>query len=34
MYGVSALGSKGGNHTISIIKKELNQIMEQLGVTK
>ena len=34
MYGVSALGSKGGNHTISIIKKELNQIMEQLGCNK
>ena len=34
MYGVSALGSKGGNHTISIIKKELNQMMEQLGCNK
>ena len=34
MYGVSALGSKGGSHTISIIKKELKQIMEQLGCSE
>ena len=31
MYGVSALGSKGGNHTISVLKAELTQIMEQLN---
>lgn len=30
MYGVSALGKKGGDHTISLIKAELQQIMEQL----
>lgn len=30
MYGVSALGSKGGNHTISLIKTELQQVMEQI----
>jgi len=31
MYGVAALGSAGGDHTISLIKAELNQIMEQLS---
>ena len=31
MYGVSALGSKGGDHTISLIKTELQQVMEQLN---
>jgi|TARA_B110000285_G_scaffold122856_1_gene138896 L-lactate dehydrogenase (cytochrome) len=30
MYGVSALGKKGGNHTISLLKTELQQVMEQL----
>tara|TARA_R110001592_G_scaffold218081_1_gene471999 strand:- start:1125 stop:2276 length:1152 start_codon:yes stop_codon:yes gene_type:complete len=30
MYGVSALGKKGGDHTISLLKTELQQIMEQL----
>lgn len=30
MYGVSALGKKGGHHTISILKTQLQQIMEQL----
>jgi L-lactate dehydrogenase (cytochrome) len=30
MYGVAALGNAGGNHTISIIKTQLQQIMEQL----
>jgi L-lactate dehydrogenase (cytochrome) len=30
MYGVSALGNKGGNHTISLLKTELQQVMEQL----
>ncbi|MGB5820303.1 MAG: alpha-hydroxy acid oxidase [Saonia sp.] len=30
MYGTAALGSKGGNHTISILKTQLQQIMEQL----
>ncbi|MFZ9075216.1 MAG: alpha-hydroxy acid oxidase [Flavobacteriaceae bacterium] len=34
MYGVAALGSAGGNHTISMIKKQLNQIMEQLSCSK
>ena len=31
MYGVSALGKNGGNHTISMLKKQLTQIMEQLS---
>ena len=30
MYGVAALGKKGGNHTISLLKTELQQVMEQL----
>jgi L-lactate dehydrogenase (cytochrome) len=30
MYGVSALGNKGGDHTISLLKTELQQVMEQL----
>ena len=31
MYGVSALGKQGGNHTISMLKAQLNQVMEQLS---
>ncbi len=30
MYGVAALGNEGGNHTISILKTQLQQIMEQV----
>lgn len=30
MYGVSALGKKGGTHTIALLKKQLQQVMEQL----
>lgn len=30
MYGVSALGNEGGNHTISILKTQLQQVMEQI----
>lgn len=30
MYGVSALGTKGGDHTISILKTQLQQVMDQL----
>ena len=30
MYGVAALGKKGGNHTISMLKTQLQQVMEQL----
>ena len=31
MYGVSALGNKGGDHTISILKTQLQQVMDQVG---
>ncbi len=31
MYGVAALGKNGGNHTISILKTQLQQIMEQIS---
>lgn len=31
MYGVAALGNKGGDHTISILKVQLQQVMEQLS---
>ncbi|TLP71109.1 alpha-hydroxy acid oxidase [Maribacter sp. ACAM166] len=30
MYGVGALGNNGGDHTISLIKTELQQLMEQI----
>ncbi len=31
MYGVCALGSKGGDQVVEILQKELQQVMEQLG---
>jgi L-lactate dehydrogenase (cytochrome) len=31
MYGVAALGNEGGDHTISILKTQLLQVMEQIG---
>lgn len=31
MYGVSALGKKGGNHTITMLKTQLMQVMEQMS---
>lgn len=34
MYGVGALGSKGGLHTIGMIKRQLQQVMEQLACEK
>lgn len=34
MYGAAALGRKGGNHTISIIQRQLQQVLEQLGCAK
>ena len=30
MYGVGALGKQGGDHTISLMKRELQQVMEQI----
>lgn len=30
MYGVAAMGKKGGDHTIAILKNQLQQVLEQL----
>lgn len=34
MYGVAALGKDGGNHTISILKTQLQQVMQQICCEK
>jgi L-lactate dehydrogenase (cytochrome) len=34
MYGVAALGKQGGSHTISILKTQLQQVMEQICCKK
>ncbi len=34
MYGAAALGDKGGTHTISILKRQLQQVMEQVCCEK
>jgi len=34
MYGVGALGNQGGDHTMAILKVQLQQIMEQIGAEK
>ena len=31
MYSVAALGSKGGEHAMSLLKTQLQQVMEQIG---
>ncbi|WP_435895866.1 alpha-hydroxy acid oxidase [Oceaniferula spumae] len=31
MYGVGALGKYGGHHTFEMVKKQLQQVMEQVG---
>ena len=31
MYGVGALGKKGGYHTATMLKRQLRQVMEQLA---
>lgn len=31
MYGVAALGGKGGDHTMTMLKRQLRQVMEQLA---
>lgn len=31
MYGVAALGQEGGMHTMSILRRQLQQVMEQIG---
>ena len=30
MYGVAALGKEGGDHTIAILKTQLQQVMQQI----
>lgn len=34
MYGVAALGNQGGQHTIGILKTQLQQVMEQICCSK
>ncbi len=34
MYGVAALGRRGGVHTLSMLKKQLLQVMNQLGCSR
>jgi len=34
MYGVAALGKQGGEHTISLLETQLQQVMEQIGCEK
>ena len=34
MYGVAALGKEGGDHTISILKIQLQQVMDQICCSK
>lgn len=31
MYGVGALGSRGGDHTLTMLKRQLQQVMEQVA---
>ncbi len=31
MYGVAALGKKGGDHTIGMLKIQIQQVLEQIG---
>jgi len=31
MYSVAALGSRGGDHAMSMLKTQLQQVMEQVG---
>jgi len=34
MFGVCALGKHGGHHTLEMLKKQLQQVMEQVGCTR
>lgn len=34
MYGVGALGSRGGDHTLTMLKRQLQQVMEQIACEK
>jgi L-lactate dehydrogenase (cytochrome) len=31
MYSVAALGTRGGNHAIAMLKMQFKQVLEQLG---
>jgi len=31
MYGVAALGAEGGDNTATMLKRQLQQVMEQIG---
>jgi L-lactate dehydrogenase (cytochrome) len=31
MYGVGAMGKRGGEHTMIMLKRQLQQVMEQVG---
>jgi L-lactate dehydrogenase (cytochrome) len=34
MYGVAALGKAGGDHTMTMLKRQLKQVMEQVGCAR
>ena len=34
MYGVAALGAQGGHHTMSMLKTQLLQVLEQIRCSK
>ena len=34
MYGVGALGKYGGHHTLTMLKRQLQQVMEQVACEK
>ena len=34
MYGVGALGANGGDHTLTMLKQQLQQVMEQIACEK
>jgi L-lactate dehydrogenase (cytochrome) len=34
MYGAAALGNKGGDHTITMLKTQFKQVMDQLCCEK
>ena len=34
MYGAAALGNNGGNHTIAMLKRQFQQVMDQLCCEK
>jgi L-lactate dehydrogenase (cytochrome) len=34
MYGVAALGKDGGEHTMTMMKRQFRQVLEQLGCVR